>query len=687
MVKVAGFAGDAQAMTGSFALSQTHQAIFWGQPYKNKGSYLGGVMSFANLGLAERLESSETLVEGLKWRKVADTTEKSYPQGFAMQTLAARTSRWIQPTSAQILTESLGLTHDELALSFLNPLSVTNLPAAWRLTPKYALVNIAPHDSVSASGKGLPLTGGFSGTLALPAGAGAISGVFLQDPAFPMAGAGLIKVPLPANPSLPSGSFQTIGISLAANDELVVTDGDAGFSAEEENALNALLKRYSLGDVVDLDLSFLTTTGAEKVSLVGLPLGLTFNATTKRLTGTIKGLLGESPVLVRVMNGKVIVRSINFHLSVAPHAFQGSYAALLETAASEPAPTGLVKITVTVTGTYTATLNLAGQAQRSAKGSFSAAQGAVTHTVNVVFPAGKNNTPPATTIQMTLPALSSSDLVTGQRDAGGETLRGFRLARPLRQPASVQKFTLAMTNTVDGNGVDVPAGTGTLTGTVDAKGVVKVAGFAGDAQAVTGSLALSQTHQAIFWSQPYKNKGSYLGGVMSFANLGLAERLESSETLVEGLKWRKVADATEKSYPQGFAMQTLAARTSRWITPTSAQILAESLGVANDEIHLTYDNPLVIRNLPKIFRLSAKYALLRIAPNTSVGWSGKGLPLTGAFSGSLALPTGASAVSGIFLQDAAFGSAVGAGLIRVPLPTAQAPLKGSFQTMGIHFAQ
>jgi hypothetical protein len=37
-------------------------------------------------------------------------------------------------------------------------------------------------------------------------------------------------------------------------------------------------------------------------------------------------------------------------------------------------------------------------------------------------------------------------------------------------------------------------------------------------------------------------------------------------------------------------------------------------------------------------------------------------------------------MSGVFLQDERFGSLIGQGLINVPIT---APLKGSFQTMGV----
>lgn len=684
VVKMTGFTGDAQTVTASFDLSQTHQAVFWTQPYKNKGSYLGGIMALGNLGLADRALSAESLTAGLKWFKQPDSTEKAYPSGFSAQSLEARASNWITAPNALALAESLGLEFSEIGASYSNPLAVTGLPTRFRLSEKFALMRIAPNAAVPWQGKATATSGVFAGSLTLPNGAGGVNGVFLQESSSGAAvGAGLVRVQLPVSPTTPKGSFQTIGIAFAADSAGQMTDGPGGFSDVEEAALNALGKRFVLGEVVNLDLSFLATAGAEKLAVLGLPKGLTFNSTTKVITGIITGMLGESPVEIRVLNGTQIVRTILFNMSVASHPFQGAYTALLETTDTEPLPTGQIKVLVTSTGAYTATLNLAGQAVRSAKGSLTAITGATQQMISIPFLAGKNNVPPATTIQMTLPAAASSDLVTGNRDAGSQTLRGFRLAQPVKTPGVTQKFTLAMINPVLGNGTQVPAGTGTLTGTVDTKGVVKLAGFTGDAQTVTASFDLSQTHQAVFWTQPYKNKASYLGGIMTMGNLGLADRVVTAESLTTGLKWFKQADSTEVAYPLGFTAQTLEARASLWISSINALALSDSLGLTFSEMGVSYRNPLALAGLPSRIRISEKLALMRIAPNTGVPWQGKANATDGAFSGSLTLSSGIGGVSGVLLQDVAFDSFVGAGLVRVPLPASPSLPKGSFQTIGI----
>jgi hypothetical protein len=464
--------------------------------------------------------------------------------------------------------------------------------------------------------------------------------------------------------------------------EQVATFTVTGFN---EARLSALLKRFNIGDVVDLDLSFVTTTGLEKILVLGLPKGLVYNATTKHITGKITALLGEVPVEIRVMNGKVIARSTLFNMSVSPYQFLGNYAALLENPDnSPPTPNGQIKVLITSPGVYSATLSLGGLPTRSAKGTFLDVPGDTQRTLPIFFAAGKGGSPPATTVNVTLNAANLSDAVTGNRiDGNTHTLRGFRLSKPGRTPAVTRQITVALTSAGTADGVAVPAGTGYFTGKVDAKGIVKMSGLTGDAQAFTASFDLSQTNQAVVLLQPYKNKSSYLGGIVTIGDLDLPSRGNSgTPPLADGLSWFKAADATEKAYPLGFPVQRLVGDTSRWITPPSSTAMGESLGLTYDEINVSYLNPLSVANLPTQFRLTAAYALLRIAPNVAIYWKGSTSRTLGTFAGTLTLPNGAGGVNGVLLQDDTFGTSVGTGLVRVPLPTTVLP-KGSFQTIGI----
>ncbi|MBL9153747.1 MAG: choice-of-anchor I family protein, partial [Verrucomicrobiales bacterium] len=464
------------------------------------------------------------------------------------------------------------------------------------------------------------------------------------------------------------------------------TDGNK-FSAFEEINLDAILKRYFIGDTVDIDLSFLSTTPGQSIVVTGLPKGLLFSTTTKRITGKILTMLGEVPVEIRKVTGKVLNGSILFNMSVSPYPFVGNYVGLLEK--PDTTPEGFFKLFVTGPGVYTANVTLAGQGVRTTKGTFTDPPGSAQRTLAVTFPAGKGGVPAATTVTVVLDSAATSDAFTGNRDGVGvNTLRGFRLAKVGRRPASTRTINVALVNTVPGNGVNVPGGTGYLTGTVDVNGLVRVTGFTGDGKAVAGAFDLSQTNQTVVWMQPYLDKRSYLGGVVTIGDLGLPGRGGSGTApLAEGIKWFKQADARELSYPAGFALQQIDPQASQWILPPTSVAMGDSLGLAFNEINVSYHNPLGVVNLPTKFRLTERFGLLRIAPNVAVPWSrGVALNKTGTFTGILTLPNGAGVVNGVLLQDASFGTQVGAGLVRVPLPLTVVP-RGSFQTIGIDLDQ
>jgi hypothetical protein len=493
-------------------------------------------------------------------------------------------------------------------------------------------------------------------------------------------------------------------ISVFSFDQDTTTDSNGnGFTDFQEQQLDALLKRYNIGDTVNIDLSFLTTTGTQKLAVTGLPAGLTFSPTTKRITGTITGLLGEGLVEIRVMQGLAIVRRIPFNMSVLPYRFLGNYVALLENTDPTPLPTGMVKVVVTTPNAFSATLTLQGQSNRTMKGTFTGDPGSSIRNIAMTFPAGKFSVPaspvvlPATTVNMVINATDTSDLVSGNRDTNVNTLRGFRTSKPGRRPEVTRRLTVALNPQFDGDGINLPAGTGTLAGTVDTAGVIRVTGFTGDAQALSLAMDLSQTNQCVLYVQPYRLKTSFLGGIITIGDLGLPSRSNpSSLPLADGLKWFKTADTLEKAYPGGIALQTINPATSRWIQPNSAVDLAQSLGLQFNEINVSYLNPLAVANLPTLFRLTNGYALLRLTPANSVPWTGSASRLappsvvrTGAFAGTLTFPApiGAGGVSGVFLQDQTFGTLVGTGLARIPLAPAPGLLKGSFRTIEMNLNQ
>lgn len=229
---------------------------------------------------------------------------------------------------------------------------------------------------------------------------------------------------------------------------------DNGFTELQEYHLDNLPKKFRVGDAVSLDLGaiLLPLPTGQSLSMTGLPKGLRFDPVSGLLSGTITGLLGEAPVKILIKQGSRVIGSVLFDLKVDLYAFLGSYEVLIEEAGG--LPVGKAKLTVSGPGLSTATLELLGQAKRSAKGSFTHAPVGDLQTLAVTFPAGRGGVPAATTLSFTVSSVSDS--VGGTQE--DRTLRGFRLIKSGAVPR--QSVTMILDNAAAGDRINTPAGTG-----------------------------------------------------------------------------------------------------------------------------------------------------------------------------------------------------------------------------------
>jgi hypothetical protein len=656
LVSLSGQLGDAQPFTTSLSLSQTNQAIVWLTPYTNKQSYLGGIIGIADTGAADRGASANVARTGLRWKKQADPRAAAYPGGFGPLAMSAKCSRWVATPKAEGLAQSLGLDFRALAVTYIAPTAEV-LPTRLSLRDNLALLPIAPDGAVPFNGKAAPATGTFVGSLKLPAPAARslISGVFLQDDIHsPLIGQGLVRIPITGGVK---GSFQTVGVEFRSL---------AGLGTH----------RYRIGDSVNIDLSAITLAPGESLRVVGLPPGLELVGSL--ITGTVTGLGSSSGVQIQVLKGRIVIETFPLDLAIEPYLFAGSYELLLEEAGL---PIGKLKVTLTASTAkepfpaFTATLDRLGHPRRSAKGIYAAS--ASPQTLPLIFPLYKSH--PAVGYVVTLSA--GSNLVTGKSPGSSVTARGFRLARLGHIPTNNSALTMSFPPAVPGDRTTTPGGFGYATGTFNSQALVPLSGILGDAQAFTTSLNLSQTNQAVFWITPYKNKSSYLGGIVTLPSPATPDRGAVLERITAGLKWTRALDATAPSYPNGFSAQSLTARSSRWLLATTAVGFADSLGLTFRGINVSYKAP-TADILPTFWSLRDNFSLNATFPSNAVSFTGKALRTNGTFTGTLTLPAPAdkSAMSGVFLQDAAFGQSIGQGLIKVPIP---AMVKGSFQTFGV----
>jgi 2',3'-cyclic-nucleotide 2'-phosphodiesterase (5'-nucleotidase family) len=463
------------------------------------------------------------------------------------------------------------------------------------------------------------------------------------------------------------------------------SDGD-GISdvLEDLIGLNAQ-SGIRIGETVALNLAPLAGSGSV-LRLVGtLPAGLRFDAVTGQITGQLLGLPGSYPVQIQeLVNGRIVATQwLNFEVAAFPAGLLGGFEVLLEDGSGTPR--GIIRLTVARAGQWTGSLDLAGASRRTSRGTFTLVNGAQA-AVNAVFPAARGI--PATTVNLVLDAatpLVAGTYVSGTENGNG---RGFRLVDRSSSVPMTQKLTM-MLDAGAQDGVAYPAGVGWARGSAGVTGSVNLSGSLGDAQTLSLGLMLSRTGQAIVWSQPYRNKSSYVGGIVSLTGLG--QPLPFPQRQGAGLRWFKAADSRELSYEAGFAAPLgVTAASSRWEVPANSAALEAALGLTASILQVAIDGAGLggaAPVLPTAWQLSSKFALVTTAPISPapVVWKGGVNKVDGSISGSLTLPAGAAnlsgqaAASGVLLSDESFGTKVGAGLARVPISGKQ----GAFRTAAV----
>lgn len=450
------------------------------------------------------------------------------------------------------------------------------------------------------------------------------------------------------------------------------------FSMDETDAFTP-----RIGDRIRLDLKELGFQGTYK--LVGkLPSGLIFNSLTGIIEGKLTGKPLTSVLTVQVLNGTTVVRTIPLVLPVTafPVGLTGTWQALIYDA--EDVPQGLLTTTFTAPGLCSAKLDLSGPDKaRSGRTSFELSPGGNEASFTVTFPATK--TLPAFEIELEVDGDKAE--LSGTCDIGA--LSGFRLARGAELPTLTRAYTMLIDHGTH-DGFQVPAGMGWATGNLSNKGSITFAGQLGDAQAVTSSLRLGVTGQAILWLKPYRNKSSKIGGVFSFNDTGVipSTDLIKTESL---LSWQRVADANELSYPGGFSPIPTAVQIKAHVVPANAPVLAQNLGLSNQTFRgIEFDGAGLpdfdqTFALPTSFVMDASYKLIAqpIPGRVMAPWLGSINSKTGRFSGAITLKTpvgdflaGKLTASGIVFPANEESTVVGAGLVKIPVTGK----KGAFRT-------
>lgn len=444
-----------------------------------------------------------------------------------------------------------------------------------------------------------------------------------------------------------------------------------------------------VGDRVRYDLSQLGYQGTYKV--VGtLPKGLTFNATTGILEGKLIGTASTSKLTIQILNGKTVLRSIPLNIPVLafPATLAGTWQTLLENQQGQPE--GLLTVTITSPGTWSASYDGIGtRTLRNAKGSFDLTAAEEKASWSMTFPATSALPSGLPAVTMSFDIVGSTALAEGTHPRG--TLRGFRLARGTEVPTATKTITMLIDQGAQ-DGMEIPAGMGWATGSISNRGAVALKGQLGDAQAITTTLSLGATGQALIWLKPYKNLNSFIGGIVSLHGSGVlpASPLHKQES---GMLWYRAADSTEISYPTGFAPMNATVGVRSHLTPASALSLSQNLGLTEQVIRgVVFDgaglpDPNAAAKLPESFAIDAGYKMIAapLPGQLMSPWTGLIASRSGGFTGTLGVAAsnqgtlaGNAPVSGVLFPTVG-SRVVGAGLVKIPI----AGPKGSFRTAAI----
>ena len=86
--------------------------MLWMKPYRKLNSFIGGIISLRDSGVLSQTPFT-AILNGLLWRRAADSAELSYSNGFGLIAADAMVNPHLKPTTAVALAMSLALTNNQ----------------------------------------------------------------------------------------------------------------------------------------------------------------------------------------------------------------------------------------------------------------------------------------------------------------------------------------------------------------------------------------------------------------------------------------------------------------------------------------------------------------------------------------------------------------------------------------------
>ncbi|MES2594108.1 MAG: choice-of-anchor D domain-containing protein [Verrucomicrobiota bacterium] len=338
--------------------------------------------------------------------------------------------------------------------------------------------------------------------------------------------------------------------------------------------------------------------------------------------------------------------------SMKVETFASSYEAML----TEPGgirPTAKLEVTVAATGkTFSAKLSTSEETTPlSLAGTLSLPAADETTTGTATVKKGTNTY----LVTVTLPLTGDFSAEAKRNGLSlGTTTSGRKLLTPVAgQTLSYTGTHSALLAPVVPGGVGVPAGAGWAVATIDAKGLLKLAGKLADGTTLTASLAadIGSNPGYRLFIQPYTpaRTGSYLAGVFSLkSHPDLTGRRHVSFEDAIDFTWRKTLRGADASYRNGFGPLTTRLTLDPWLPPAPAKgivpavTLAQRLGLNGplnpfNVQHSAISSP-SFGDLPASLALNAKTNAVSVTESANATkWKVTITPTTGAFVGSFEL--------------------------------------------------
>ncbi len=404
-----------------------------------------------------------------------------------------------------------------------------------------------------------------------------------------------------------------------------------------------------VGTLVNRTVAVVNPNFTVKYYASGLPKGLTINASTGQITGTLTAAAGSYIVTYWTQSGKLKSAVLTTVIVVPPYpsALTGGFEALLT---DDDIPIGKLQVTIGSTGLYTGKLTTAAAAVNTLKGSMvvSLLDDFATSTFAI-----KRKGFPNSTLSFTVNNDGTIDatLISGVTTEG-TAVNGVKVATSSIDWAGT--YTLAFSAPVSINVGDnrlIPEGSGYASVKINSGGVMTITGKNADGTPLTASLSSASDASYRLYAKPNTNIGSYVAGWFQ-----LSERDEgiyhAADIDNEDLYWSLAVSTKNTAYKDGFGPLRLTARMEPWANLFAPyQVKLEEDGLFGVDIYgANITNG--ANNLPEVLQLALGGQIGLTSQNLS-GWSIAVNTSTGVFTGRFTVTetlTRKVSFSGVILQ-------------------------------------